>query len=98
MKWFCRIALMIGIIVFLRFVLTAHTSSSVTMEEERGRLLHQIASQRPFIARHGFNTHLCFLVDMRLPSGKNRFFVYDLDKDSILLAGLVAHGCGPHDF
>ncbi len=29
---------------------------------------------------------------MQLESGKNRFFVYDLKKDTILLAGLVAHG------
>ncbi len=34
----------------------------------------------------------CALVDMSVGSGKNRFFVYDLDKDSVILAGLVAHG------
>ncbi|MBK7884475.1 MAG: murein L,D-transpeptidase catalytic domain family protein [Chitinophagaceae bacterium] len=31
---------------------------------------------------------------MKLSSGSNRFFVYDLKKDSILARGLVAHGSG----
>lgn len=29
---------------------------------------------------------------MSLPSGKNRFFIYNLAKDSLLKSGLVAHG------
>jgi len=45
-----------------------------------------------------YSTKLAFLVDMRLPSGKNRFFVYDLEGDSIRMAGLVAHGSGGHTF
>ena len=32
------------------------------------------------------------MADMSIASGKNRFFVYDLEKDSVLLEGLVAHG------
>ncbi len=31
---------------------------------------------------------------MRSPSGKNRFFVYNLTKDSVEIAGLVTHGSG----
>ena len=65
---------------------------------ERHWLAEKAASQRVFLAKHGFNTTLCFLVDMRLPSGKNRFFVYDLRRDSVLLAGLVAHGSGGSNF
>ena len=43
------------------------------------------------------HTHLCndrvgFLVDMSIESGKRRFFVYDLENDSLMAAGLVAHG------
>ena len=32
------------------------------------------------------------MVDMSIHSGKNRFFVYDLEKQTIALSGLVAHG------
>lgn len=35
---------------------------------------------------------------MSLPSGQNRFFVYDLQNDSIITASLVAHGCGDARF
>lgn len=48
-----------------------------------------------FCRRHHFNTSFCFLLDMSLPSGQNRFFVYNLEKDTVVAAGLVAHGsCG----
>ena len=44
--------------------------------------------------KKGFDGTYCFLIDMRLPSGKNRFFVYNLLKDSLEAAGLVTHGKG----
>lgn len=47
---------------------------------------------RTFARRKGYSTDYCFLIDMSLPSGKNRFFIYDLERDSITAAGLVAHG------
>lgn len=45
-----------------------------------------------FLIDKKFNGDVCFLIDMSIGSGKNRFFVYDLKKDSVLLSGLVAHG------
>jgi L,D-transpeptidase catalytic domain len=33
-------------------------------------------------------------MDMQISSGKNRFFVYDMDNNSVAAAGLVAHGDG----
>jgi len=41
-----------------------------------------------------YNPKIAFFIDMRIPSGKNRFFVYDLQNNKILDQGLVAHGCG----
>ncbi|WP_431242528.1 murein L,D-transpeptidase catalytic domain-containing protein [Flavobacterium sp. P21] len=43
---------------------------------------------------HSYNTKIAFFIDMKIKSGKNRFFVYDLENDKILDEGLVAHGCG----
>ena len=45
-----------------------------------------------YALENNMSTDYCFLVDMSLPSGRNRFFVYDLKKNSIMYAGLVAHG------
>ncbi|WP_026728172.1 murein L,D-transpeptidase catalytic domain-containing protein [Flavobacterium denitrificans] len=41
-----------------------------------------------------YNAKIAFFVDMKIKSGKNRFFVYDLENNKILDEGLVAHGCG----
>jgi len=67
---------------------------------EADRLSEKAARIRSFLSssRKSYNRNMAFLVDMHLPSGKNRFFVYDLNKDSVLLSGLVAHGCGPRSF
>jgi len=62
--------------------------------EEMRRLKKKAVFARDYISEHGFNSKQCFLVDMRIPSGKNRFFVYDLEMDTIEIAGLVAHGSG----
>jgi hypothetical protein len=56
------------------------------------KLEQKAMAARLYTARNGFNETICFLADMSLPSGQNRFFIYDLRKDSIQSAGLVAHG------
>ncbi|HEY4287708.1 MAG TPA: murein L,D-transpeptidase catalytic domain family protein [Puia sp.] len=76
----------------------AASGAAEVSPNELYRLSAKAAVQKVFLQKHGYNTGPCFLVDMRLPSGKNRFFVYDLRKDSIVLAGLVAHGAGAANF
>ncbi len=44
------------------------------------------------------NMQYAFIIDMRIPSYKKRFFVYDIKKDSLLYSGLVAHGTGSETF
>ncbi len=51
-------------------------------------------SLETYARSHNYNTKFSFLVDMKLPSGRNRFFIYDMQKDTVLAAGLVAHGSG----
>jgi hypothetical protein len=47
-----------------------------------------------FCKQKRYNTRYCILIDMSLPSGVKRFMVWDFRKDSILVSGLVSHGCG----
>jgi hypothetical protein len=58
------------------------------------RLKQQAASIREYARVNQFNTEICFLVDMSIHSGKKRFFVYNLKKDSVVNSSLVAHGWG----
>ena len=84
--------------IFLSLAFTGPCSHKDDIDDELPRLREKARAQRGYLAQHGFNTEVCFLVDMRLPSGKNRFFVYDLRRDSVLTMGLVAHGCGKSNF
>ena len=38
------------------------------------RLAEKVEEAKNYVAERGFDEQYCFLIDMRLPSGKNRFF------------------------
>ena len=52
------------------------------------------AKAKKFTDQNSYCKQYCFLIDMSLPSGKKRFFVYDLQNDSMLTTGMVTHGSG----
>lgn len=56
------------------------------------KLLLKAAAAKKFTAAKGYNTNTCFLIDMSLPSGQSRFYIYNMVKDSVEASGLVAHG------
>jgi uncharacterized protein YxeA len=58
------------------------------------RLKQKAEDMAMFAKDNGYNTQYCFMVDMKIESGKKRFFVYNLLKDSVELSGLVTHGSG----
>lgn len=57
------------------------------------------AMELKFYARqHEYNSGFCFLIDMSIPSGKNRFYVYNFENDGVELAGLVTEGMGRNPY
>jgi hypothetical protein len=58
------------------------------------RLRGHARDLREVAAKGHYNPKIFFLADMSIPSGKKRFFVYNSDRDSIEMGGLVAHGSG----
>jgi hypothetical protein len=56
------------------------------------KLQLKAADAKLFVRQNGYNDVICFLVDMSQSSGKNRFFIYDLKKDTLKNSGLVTHG------
>lgn len=66
--------------------LAARTAGRTKKVKEKANAAKAFAKQKDF------NTKICFLIDMSLPSGEPRFFVYDLQRDSVINAGLVTHG------
>jgi L,D-transpeptidase catalytic domain len=59
-----------------------------------GRLRRQANLIRDYAKENNYSMEYCFLVDMSIPSGKNRFFVYNMRKDSLEFSALVSHGFG----
>ncbi len=58
------------------------------------RVNEKATELKAYAVANNFNTEYAFLIDMSLPSGKNRFFIYNFKKDIIEASSLVAHGFG----
>ncbi len=59
------------------------------------RLLTKAEELKSYLkGKSNYDQQIAILIDMRQHSGKNRFFVVDLDSMRILKKGLVAHGAG----
>jgi hypothetical protein len=76
----------------------AHVAATNRNNPEAEKLSRRLNELKAFAAAHGYNTRIAFLADMQLPSGRDRFFICDMSGDSILQAGLVAHGSGNKPF
>ncbi|KIO54730.1 murein L,D-transpeptidase catalytic domain-containing protein [Flavobacterium hibernum] len=67
----------------------------VPIKPEIERFNNQLAAVKELLNKEGkYNAKIAFFIDMRIKSGKNRFFIYDLVNDKILEEGLVANGSG----
>lgn len=65
--------------------------SSLALQQK----IHKIKS---FAAASNYDTTVAFFIDMQVKSGKDRFFVVNLQNNSIIKKGLVAHGKGNEKF
>ncbi|PJJ09984.1 L,D-transpeptidase-like protein [Flavobacterium sp. 1] len=72
---------------------TTKVTEPVYSSEEK--LESQISEVKRFVNRDSkYNTEIGFFIDMRITSGKKRFFIYDLKNNKLLDKGLVGHGSG----
>jgi len=78
-----------------RKTITKTTKTSAPVKNTTVKTI-SLTNRASEIARYaqqkGYSDKYCFLIDMSLPGGRNRFFVYDLEERSVAYAGLVAHG------
>ncbi|XZF14597.1 murein L,D-transpeptidase catalytic domain-containing protein [Chitinophagaceae bacterium MMS25-I14] len=74
------------------------TAEEKEQDETMLRLKHHAALLHQYAAANGYATSVCFLADMGRDCGHNRFFVYNPERDTLLAAGLVAHGAGGKKF
>jgi hypothetical protein len=71
----------------------AHTPAHYnTTPSDVEKMKLKATTAREFVRGKNYNDKVCFLIDMSLGSNQQRFFVYDLKKDTIRNAALVTHG------
>lgn len=63
-------------------------------DSDAERFNQQIENVKKMSTSGVYNSKIAFFIDMRIKSGKNRFFVYDLENDKLIDEGLVANGAG----
>ena len=90
MLYYMRL-LLAGFIVLLLSISNVHGQ---TPHIDTARTRQKAQQALRFCRNKGYNTQYCILIDMSLPSGINRFVVWDFSKSNIRLSGLVSHGCG----
>jgi len=90
-KIFFAFFLILVIFAGYKFIYT----ESIVSSYKNKRIDIQANSIRKIInSSSKYNREIAFFIDMKIPSGKNRFFVYDLKTNKIIDEGIVAHGSG----
>lgn len=74
------------------------STAEIDKEIENKRLNWFGNEAKKWCASHHYNERFFFLADLALPSGKKRFFVYDMKGDSTICSSLVSHGCCNRSF
>ncbi len=88
------------ILKFIFFITTCvfandrHNENKTITNTEEERFNQQLEAVKTLIASGLYNSKIAFFMDMRIKSGRNRFFVYDLENNKIIDEGLVANGSG----
>lgn len=69
-------------------------STSIKKEAEISDYSDEIKHIKSFANKGEYNKSIAILIDYGVHSGKNRFFVVNLENDSIIKKALVCHGSG----
>jgi L,D-transpeptidase catalytic domain len=81
------------ITLLLVLLLITHVSAA-TPHIDTSRATQKAKQALTFCKQKGYNINYCILIDMSLPSGVKRFMLWDFRKNTIVVSGLVSHGCG----
>lgn len=76
----------------------SYAAPAYNMAEEMIKVDNNRQELEAFAAINKCNTKYAFVLDMRIPSFKKRFFIFNHKKDSIINAGYVVHGTGLETF
>lgn len=85
----------LGIALLCNFYLKDTSTDIETKKNAADKTLTKAEVVKSYLKKNSkYNKEVFFLLDMRIPSNKYRFFVFDTKKNKITDSGLVAHGSG----
>ncbi len=70
------------------------SSPEPSEDKVHAKLQAKAIGLKAYAQQKGFNTDRCFMIDMSVPSGRQRFFIYNFTTARVDKAGLVTHGEG----
>ncbi|MFH7011005.1 murein L,D-transpeptidase catalytic domain-containing protein [Flavobacterium sp. FlaQc-52] len=91
------LSLLILIIVLFGIILFVKNPKEETVFDKKAddKFTKRVSAVKKLVASDSkYSNKTAFFIDMKISSGKNRFFVYDLQNNRIVDKGLVAHGSG----
>ena len=80
-----------AVVVLLGVMLVA---GNINSPQTNRRAREHAEAALAYCQRNGMSTDYCFLVDFDVHSGKNRFFVWDFNKQRIVYSTICEHGRG----
>jgi len=87
-------AFFVALLFFIGFKIFWKDKKAVLLAEKKIDITQINEVKKVIKSNSKYNNRVAFFIDMKIPSGKNRFFVYDLKENKIIDKGLVAHGSG----
>ncbi|MDH6253597.1 hypothetical protein M2347_003324 [Chryseobacterium sp. H1D6B] len=84
---------MIKQFIFL-FLFIISCSKIESQEQNIGLPQSKIIEIKDFIKGKNYNQNIAVFINFKIPSGKYRYFVYDLKNNKILQKAVVSHGSG----
>ena len=81
----------IGLLILFLFVFG---NFAINWQERNYGYDVDFQSLKEYSHKHGLSENYAIIVDFEKPSGKHRFFVYDLKMQQIVSSSLCAHGAG----
>jgi hypothetical protein len=88
-----KIFWLISIMILSVLIIWQFVANSISAETKQ-RAREYAAKAKVYCQQNGLRTDYCFLVDFDVHSGKNRFFVWDFEKEKIVYATICVHGRG----
>ncbi|RKR05242.1 L,D-transpeptidase-like protein [Flavobacterium sp. 90] len=87
-------AFFVALLFFIGFKILWKDEKVILLTEKKIDITQINEVKKVIKSNSKYNNRIAFFIDMKIPSGKNRFFVYDLKENKIIDRGLVAHGSG----